>query len=173
MLPKLKMLRNIFNFLNMDANPIFFFCLTSTFTNQILNQEPEFLSKQGKLGSQGYFAWICCSCTAVSSPEQEQVVPALSFLLCCLFILGISSSQEQPSQEFFSGGGRIIQWTDFAKNVSLQGLVVISDSLPGPGSYHLPLTSPTSAWISGMFEGFFKSFLASEHVLQAAGGAGV
>lgn len=41
------------------------------------------------------------------------------------------------------------EWEDhpvdrLCKNVSLQGLVVISDSLPRPGSYHLALASPAS-----------------------------
>lgn len=35
--------------------PFFFFCLTATFTNQILNQEPEFSFKPGKIGITGIF----------------------------------------------------------------------------------------------------------------------
>lgn len=130
----------------------FFFCLTSTSTNQILHQEPGFSFRTGKIGSTGIF-WRCF----IPTPEQEHVVPALSLLLCWLFILGIFSRAAFPW--VFSGSGRIIQPTESAKMFLCR--VWLWSEIPWLLSPALDLPNLCWGWIWGMFEEFFKSSLGS------------
>lgn len=149
----------------MDADN-FFFCLTSTSTCQILNQEPGFSFRTGKIGifCLGILQLTYCFHPRAGAGCSCPLFPALLSLYPGNFVqssLPMSFSWE---------------WEDnpvdtICKIVSLQGLVVSIDSLPRPGSYHLPLTSPNSAGWGldlGNVWGIFQILPGLVHFLQAA-----
>lgn len=102
--PQSENVEEYFKFLKYECK-YHFFCLTSTLTNQILNQEPGFSFRTGKIGITGRFSPRLPGYVALLFSPQSRSRLFLPSLSCFAVPLSWEFCPGQPSHEFFLGVG--------------------------------------------------------------------